>query len=84
MVILFSIAALVALRWVHNGINSEIQKMKDEAAAVEFANQQLTEKKEAVDSVQGIQEIAREELGLVDPDTVLIDPHNVNPAEAEP
>ena len=84
VLILFSIAALVALRWVHNGINSEIQKMKDEAAAVEFANQQLTEKKEAVDSVQGIQEIAREELGLVDPDTVLIDPHNVNPAETEP
>ena len=84
VLILFSIAALVALRWVHNGINSEIQKMKDEAAAVEFANQQLTEKKEAVDSVQGIQEIAQEELGLVDPDTVLIDPHNVNPAETEP
>ena len=45
VLILFSIAALAALRWVHNGISSEIQKMKDEAAAVEFANQQLTEKK---------------------------------------
>ena len=73
-VILFSMAALIALRWVHNGIVDETNKLKEEAAAAEFANEELERKKEELDSVQSIQEIARDELGLVDPDTILIDP----------
>ena len=72
--IIFSMAALIALRWVHNGILDEIQKLKDQAAAVEYANEELTEKQSQLDSVQSIQDIAQEELGLVDPDTILIDP----------
>ncbi len=74
ILILCSMAALYALRQVHNGIQAEIDVMKDEAAAVEFANQELEEKKENVDSVENIQAIAQEELGLVDPDTILMDP----------
>jgi len=84
VLILFSIAALVALRWVHNGIGHEIQKKRDEAGAIEFANEELEEKKKALDSVQSIQDIARDELGLVDPDTILIDPHVINPATTMP
>ena len=72
--ILFSIGALVALRWVHNGIQNEIEALTDEAAAIEHANTVLEEKKEEIGSVQSIQDIAQEELGLVDPDTILIDP----------
>ena len=72
--ILFSIGALVAIRWVHNGIRSEIEALTDEAAAIEHANTVLEEKKEEIGSVQSIQDIAQEELGLVDPDTILIDP----------
>lgn len=71
--ILFSIGALVALRWVHNGIRGEIEALTDEAAGLEHANTVLEEKKEEIGSVQSIQDIAQEELGLVDPDTVLID-----------
>ncbi len=74
ILILLSVAALVALRQVHNGIQAEIDAMKDQAAAVEFANQELEEKKENIDSVQNIQAIAQEELGLVDPNTILMDP----------
>ena len=84
VLILFSIAALVALRWVHNGISEEIQKKRDEAAAIEYANEELAEKKQSLDSIQSIQDIARDELELVDPDTVLIDPHVVNPATTMP
>lgn len=72
--IVFSIAALAALRWVHNGILTEIDNMKGEAAAVEYANEALTEKMDKLGSVQSIEDIAKEELGLVDPNTVLIDP----------
>lgn len=74
LLILFSTAALVALRWVHNGITAEIQKMKDEAAAIEYANDELKEKTENIDNIQNIQGIAQEEKGLVDPDAVIIDP----------
>ena len=74
LLILFSIVALVALRWVHNGIRNQIDELKDEASGLEYANEELEQKTEDLGSVQSIQDIAKEELGLVDPDTILIDP----------
>ena len=74
LLILFSIVALVALRWVHNGILDQIDELKDEASGLEYANEVLEQKTEELGSVQSIQDIAKEELGLVDPDTILIDP----------
>lgn len=74
LLILFSTAALVALRWVHNGIREQTDKLRSEAAAVAFANEQLVEKTANLDSIQSVQDIAKEELGLVDPRTVVIDP----------
>ena len=73
LLILFSIVALVALRWVHNGILTQIDELKDEASGLEYANEVLDQKTEELGSVQSIQDIAEEELGLVDPDTILID-----------
>ncbi|MBQ2927826.1 MAG: septum formation initiator family protein [Oscillospiraceae bacterium] len=74
ILILCSTATLVALRWVQSGIREQIREKTAEAAELEHANEKLTEKIENIDSVQSIQEIARDELGLVDPDTVVIDP----------
>lgn len=74
LLIVFSMAALIALRWVHNGILEQTDALKEEAAAIENVNQELVEKTENLGSVQSIQDIARDELGLVDPDTILIDP----------
>ena len=74
ILILFSIVALVALRWVHNGILAQIGELKEEASGLEYANEVLEQKTEELGSIQSIQDIAKEELGLVDPDTVLIDP----------
>ena len=74
VLIVFSIVALAALRWVHGGIRSEIDALKDEASGLEYANQVLDQKTEELGSIQSIQDIAKEELGLVDPDTILIDP----------
>ena len=73
ILILFSIVALIALRWVHNGILTQIDELKDEASGLEYANEVLDKKTEELGSVQSIQDIAKEELGLVDPDTVIID-----------
>ena len=74
VLILFSIVALIALRWVHNGILTQIDELKDEASGLEHANSVLEQKTEDLGSVQSIQDIAQEELGLLDPDTILIDP----------
>lgn len=74
ILILFSMAALVALRWVHNGILEETENLRDEAAAIEHANSELEQKTADLGSVQSVQDIAKEELGLVDPDTVIIEP----------
>ena len=74
LLILTSIVALIALRWVHSGILTEIADLKKEASGLEHTNEELERKQEELGSVQSIQDIAKEELGLVDPDTVLIDP----------
>ena len=73
LLILFSIVALIALRWVHNGILTQIDELKDEASGLEYADEVQDQKTEDLGSVQSIQDIAKEELGLVDPDTILID-----------
>ena len=74
ILILFSIVALIALRWVHNGILNQIDALKDEASGLEHANEVLDQKTQDLGSVQSIQDIAQEELGLVDPDIIVIDP----------
>ena len=74
ILIVFSIVTLAALRWVHRGILSQIDELKEEASGLEYANEELEQKLDDLDSVQSIQDIAEDELGLVDPDTILIDP----------
>ena len=73
LLILTSIVALIALRWVHAGILTEIADLKEEASGLEYANEELEKKTEQLGSVQSIQDIAEDELGLVDPDTILIE-----------
>ena len=74
VLIVLSTAALVALRWVHNGIQAETQRKTEQAAAMEGENADLQEKNDSIGSVQSIRQIAQDELGLSDPDTVLIHP----------
>ena len=76
VLILFSMVTLAALRWVHNGILAETENLRDEASALEHANTELEQKTEELGSVKSVEDIAREELGLVDPDTVIIDPQS--------
>ena len=74
VLIVFSMAALLALAWVRSGIYSQIDALKQEAAALEQENRDLQEKIDELGSVESIQDIAREELGLVDPNTIVIQP----------
>ena len=76
VLILFSITALAALRWVHTGILEQTQSLAQEASKLEHENPVLQEKIDELGSVQSVQDIARDELGLEDPDTVIIDPQS--------
>lgn len=74
VLIVFSMAALAALAWVRGSIRGQVENLRQEAAAIEQKNRELQEKIENLGSVQSVQDIAREELGLVDPNTVMIQP----------
>lgn len=74
VLILCSIAALFTLRWVHKGLLAETEKLRAEAAAVAYDNEVLEEKTGKPDSVQNVQSIAKQELGMISPDTVVIEP----------
>ena len=69
VLIVFSMAALAALRWVHTGIQARTGELRDEAAALEHQNSELEEIGE-LGSVKSVEDIARSELGLADPNTL--------------
>lgn len=83
LLILFSMASLVALRWVHMDFQDEIGNLKAQAAELEYANGILEQKSQSIGSVNTIKDIARDELGLVDPNTVVIHPDVGYTGEAE-
>ena len=74
VLILLCTVTLATLGLVTAQIRSYTQDLKDQAAALEQENADLQDKIDKVGSVEGIQEIARDELGLEDPDTIIIRP----------
>ena len=73
IVIVFSMVAAAALWQVHRAIQDYIQEIRGEVADLEYANSELQDKVANPDSAQNIKDVAREELGLVDPNTIIID-----------
>ena len=69
------VLSTVALAGLHSAIESERDKEAENRAAVarlEQENQDLEQDIEALGSADSIKEIARVELGLEDPDTVVL------------
>ncbi len=71
--IVLSTAALVTLRLATDRMQTQTDDMRSQAAWLEHENGILDQRLEDIDSVQTVKEIAREELGLVDPDTVVFE-----------
>lgn len=71
--IVLAILALTALHLCRQNIDAKTEAMRAQAAALQQENQELQEKLDALDTVEGISRSAQEELGLVDPDAVIID-----------
>lgn len=76
VLIVFSTAALIALSWVRQSIQAQTQDMRNEAIYLEQENADLKNKISILGSVQSVEQIAQEELGMVKPDTVLINPNS--------
>lgn len=72
--IILAILALVALHWSQKNIQSQTDELRSQAADLEYENNELQDKIDGLGSVDSAKNIAEEELGLVDPDTVIIDP----------
>ena len=73
--IVLSMAALITLSWSQADMRRQIEEMRREVAQLESENQDLREKIDKLDSVEGVENIAQDELDLVDPDTIVIDPN---------
>ena len=73
VLIVFSMAALAALRWVHVGIQERTGELRREAAVLEHQNSDLEKKIDELGSVKSVEDIAESELGLADPNTIILD-----------
>ena len=74
--ILFAMTALIALRMAITDLDNRAEDLRQKAAALEQDNKDLQENIGILGSVQSIIQIARDELGLVDPDTVILGPES--------
>ena len=76
VLIVFSTAALIALSWVRQSIQTQTEDMRQEALDLQRENADLKDKISDLGSVQSVEEIAQEELDMVKPDTVIINPNS--------
>lgn len=67
-----SVVALTAVYWVRGEVRRQTEQKRQEAAALEQENADLTQRSQDIDSVESIKAIAESELGLVSPDAVII------------
>ena len=74
--IVFSMAALISLSWVRQSILAKTEAMRQESDALVQENAELRDKITELGTVQSVQDIAQTELGMVDPNTVVIVPNS--------
>jgi cell division protein FtsL len=73
--ILVCMAAMITLSWTGSRLRREIAQLRQEAAVLAAENAELKEKIENLDSLEGVENIAEDELEMIDPDTIVIDPN---------
>ncbi len=74
--IVFSTIAVVALNAATNAAQQDYEALRQQAAALVAENQEMSERVKSLGSVESAIQIAMEELGLVESDTVIIEPEN--------
>lgn len=71
--IVLSSLTLISLRLGHWEAREKLSELEHRAAALQQENQELRDDIDRLGTSDSIRDIAREELGLVDPDTIIID-----------
>ena len=72
--LVLSMAALLVMGIARKDAQTKLEGLQDQAQQLELENNRLEQYLDEQGSVQSIQRIANDELGLVDPDTVIIQP----------
>ena len=72
--IVLSAVAILTLRSSILELRGNTEDLRQEAAGLEQENQELKKNIAELGTVQSIKRIAREKLGLVDPDSIFFDP----------
>ena len=68
-----STITLLALRFALLNEKDKAEQLRQQAVALEQENQKLTRRNALLGTVQSVQELANELLGLVDPDTIIFE-----------
>ena len=71
--IVLSSLTLISLRLGHWEVQEKLAELQHRAAVLEQENQELRDDIDRLGTSDSIRDIAREELGLVDPDTIIIE-----------
>ena len=71
--IVLSSLTLISLRVGHWEAKEKLAQLQERCAVLEQQNQELREDIDRLGTVVSIRDIAMEELGLVDPDTIIIE-----------
>ena len=74
--ILFAMMALLALSMATTYLDTRAEELRQKAVSLEQENKDLQENIGILGSVQSIIQIAKDELGLVDPNTVILGPES--------
>ncbi len=72
--IVLAMAAVLTLNLTIAAAQDRTNELRDQAAQLEQNNQELEENIGNLGSSESVKDIAKDELGMVDPDTVIIDP----------
>lgn len=72
--LLLSIVALVSLGIATHNAKQQAKALADQAAQLEQENGELQDNIDALGSADSVDQIAKDELGLVDPDTIVVRP----------
>ncbi len=67
---------LISLSAATKNAQQDHEALRQQAAELVAENQQISDRIKSLGSVESIIQIAMEELGLVEPDTVIIEPGN--------
>lgn len=76
LAIVLSTVALLALHAATLHAKAQAEALKDQAQQLQQDNDRLESNIDGLGSLEGAGQIAKEELGMVDPDTVIIKPEN--------